>query len=303
MKFLIILNIKLGKQKGEKIKKRIQQHLEKKHIKAEIWFWEYPTQIDWLLEKAKNQNFDVIIAGGGDGTVHHIGTRLIGTSIILGILPLGSGNGIANHFGIPPSISQAIDVFNHHEVISIDTGLVNGKPFIGFFSIGLDACVIHTLANQKRGFWQYLKTAISIYFGYQPEWVKWENGKEKSSSELLVLAVVNTSQYGNGVKIAPEAVAQDEKFNLVTLSPIQFWQIPSLILRAFNGTITQFKGYNHYVIQKSLNIYRLNTPDFQKGKAQADGEAIFLPSEIKVEIIPSSLKLLVPANLNKILTH
>lgn len=265
---------------------------------VEIWFWDYPEQIDDLLSRALQQAFDIVFAAGGDGTVHEVGVRLIGSSIALGILPMGSGNGIANHFNIPHSLKKAIEILNNYEIITVDTALVNGSPFIGFFSFGLDACVIHALKAKKRGFWQYFNTALSIFYYYRAEQTQFYWDGKSEAWKTILFGVVNTAQYGNKVIVAPHASARDGKLDLIALLPIRFWQLPALMYHSFNGSLSRFGAYRRYALNAPLTIHRRNSPFLQEGKGQTDGEPILLPSEIKVEIVPASLKLLVPKQTN-----
>jgi diacylglycerol kinase (ATP) len=298
MKILVIINPKSGKRIGKKLEQKIRAYLNPYDDAAQVWFWDYPEQIDDLISKALREAFDIIFAAGGDGTVHQIGVRLIGAPVVLGILPMGSGNGIANHFNIPHSLKKAIKILSNYEIITVDTALVNGLPFIGFFSFGLDACVIHALKGQKRGFWQYFITALNLFYNYQAEQMQlcWE-GKSETWKTIL-FGVVNTAQYGNKVKVAPQASALDGKLDLIGLLPIRFWRLPALLYHSFNGSLARFKAYRRCTLNAPLTIHRKSTPSLQEGKGQVDGEPILLPAEIKVEIAPASLKLLVPKHTN-----
>jgi diacylglycerol kinase family enzyme len=298
MKILVIFNPKARKWKIKKFEQEVRPYLTCYDNDAEIWPWEYPEQIDDLIAKALQKAFNIVFAAGGDGTVHQIGVRLIGSPLVLGILPIGSGNGIANHFNIPRSPKKAIEILSNYEIITIDTGLVNGLPFIGFFSLGLDACVVHALKGRKRGFWQYFTTALNIFYRYQAEQTQlyWE-GKSETWKTLLV-GVVNTAQYGNKVRVAPHASALDGKLELIGLLPIRFWQLPALMYYSFSGSIARFRAYRYYTLNAPLTIHRSGVLFLQQEKGQMDGEPILLPSEIKVEVAPASLKLLVPKQKN-----
>src|SRR5262249_11457787 len=127
-------------------------------------------ELDPMLTRAANDGVDVVYAAGGDGTVHEIAKRLIGTPLALGVLPLGSGNGFARHLGLPMSPRAALLACRGLRIESVDTATVNGRPFIGTMGVGFDAWIAAAFAAAGvRGFATYVRVGLRGFAGYRRE--------------------------------------------------------------------------------------------------------------------------------------
>ena len=250
---------------------------------------------DAILSDASRRGFEVVYAVGGDGTVHEIGKRLVGTSLALGILPLGSGNGLARHLGIPLRLADALRACDEGIIATIDTGAVNGTPFIGVMGVGLDAVIAERFSSSTvRGLRTYLKLGLATFYEFASQVYEIEVDGVRSSHEALVVAVANSSQYGNNARIAPLASLQDGILDVVIIEHVTTFVAPFMLMRLFNGSFHQSRHVK--VLQgREITIRRARS-----SAAHVDGEPIALPTDVHVRIVPQSLRVVLPAGRTKI---
>ena len=163
-----------------------------------------------FAEKAVENGFHSVIAAGGDGTVNETAKALCGSETALGVIPCGSGNGLARHLEIPINIDASIDILRENHIISCDYGTANDMPFFCTFGMGFDAAVSKRFAEGKhRGFAKYIKSAFEEFRSFNSdEYIISANGKVLTE-KAFVIAACNASQYGNNAYIAPQASMTD----------------------------------------------------------------------------------------------
>jgi diacylglycerol kinase (ATP) len=193
-----------------------------------------------------SQNFDrhsVFIAAGGDGTVHTVATQLIGSDKILGVLPLGSGNGFAKEFGFKMNVNSLLTDIRRAESMQIDVIEINDKMCLNVAGIGLDSFVAHSFSNLKlRGFFPYIWLTLKTFAQLRPFHVTIYNGGEKIvSEELFVVTIANTRQFGNNAFIAPDAKPNDGMIDLVLIKPFPKIFGPVFVIRLFTKRINKSK--------------------------------------------------------------
>ncbi|MCS7085620.1 MAG: diacylglycerol kinase family protein [Bacteroidia bacterium] len=296
MSLLIVANPISGKGIFEKVRPEIEDHLRKRNVEFEIWSWDEAQAIDEMMQKAVSRGFKKIAAAGGDGTVHHVGKRLIGTDVLFGVLPIGTGNGIANHFGLPRRIKSCLDLLVEPATVRVDTGLMNDEPFLGFAGIGgYDAYTAHRFAAEKRRtFSRYVKIALESYKAVPPRSFRLtifppEGQSYVATERLTALAALNTSQFGNGMTIARGERAGDGVFSLCTLSAPPAWYIPVFALKTFTRTLGDG---DHYA--KRRRVVRVLVEWSGGGIAQLDGEPAHVADEVEIRLRPQSLTFIVP---------
>jgi len=242
--------------------------------------------------RAVKRGFDTILVSGGDGTVSTIGRVLVNTDVSMGVIPTGSGNGFARHFGIPLSQGRAVRMLAHASVRMIDVGVVNDVPFFVTCSMAWDAAIVRYFDRSPvRGIIPYLFAGVQGFLEYRPEDMDVEIRGPTESLHLrkpIIFTIANLTQYGGGAKIAPEAKEDDGLLELV----VGLQQDAPLLIanlgRLFDGSLHR--------------IPRLITRSFRSLKAarntatpiQIDGELLDAPREINVSVIPEGLKVLVP---------
>lgn len=246
-----------------------------------------------LAREAAEKGYTSVIAAGGDGTVNETAKALCGTDVILGIIPSGSGNGLARHLKIPISVQHSLEVIAKGKVVSSDYGTVNDKPFFCTFGVGFDAAVSHSFAKQsRRGLITYIKSALTEYLKYKPETYTISANGKILTEKAFVIACCNASQYGNNAYISPDASITDGLLDIIIIhqgSPID---------TAVVG-IDLFTGY----INKNTMIHSLRAPAAviyrnSSGPAHIDGEPMILDDIMDIKCHHRALSIYVPSDEN-----
>jgi len=237
------------------------------------------------------QNFDkhdVYIAAGGDGTVHTVATELVGSDKILGVLPLGSGNGFAKEFGFNLNLRSLLSNIKKADSMDIDVIEIDDKLCLNVAGIGLDSFVAHSFNNLKvRGFLPYLWLTLKTFLRLRPFHVKIRcDGEEIVSEKLFVLTIANTRQFGNNAFIAPNAVPNDGKIDLVLIRPFPKIFGPVFIIRLFTKRINKSKYVWHIRTDKEIVIQTDET------RFHIDGEPFYISGKVVVRIKKEVLKVL-----------
>jgi diacylglycerol kinase (ATP) len=237
------------------------------------------------------ENFDkhdVYIAAGGDGTVHTVATELVGSDKILGVLPLGSGNGFAKEFGFNLNLRSLLSYIKKAESMDIDVIEINDKLCLNVAGIGLDSFVAHSFNDLKlRGFLPYIWLTFKTFLQLRPFHVKIRvGGEEIVSEELFVLTIANTRQFGNYAFIAPDAVPNDGKIDLVLIKPFPKIFGPIFVFRLFTKRINKSKYVYHIITDKEIVIQT------DENRFHVDGEPFCISGEVVVRIKKEVLKVL-----------
>ena len=245
MKYLFILNPKSGpKKRAGKLIHHIDKIFCTSGHEYEFAFTTGPGDATQIARSGAAEGFDLITAVGGDGTVNEVASGLINTNAILGIIPLGSGNGIARSLNIPVNVKKSIRLLLKSGSRKIDTGLINDLPFIGVSGLGYDANIGAKFQEfGVRGPIPYFLIGIREYLGYKPTTISLElEGETKIFSPLLI-AFANTREYGNGAIIAPHAMPDDGYLDMCIIQPVSIIGAISLIQKLFTGSIYKSKDY------------------------------------------------------------
>lgn len=239
--------------------------------------------------EAVRKGYYGVLACGGDGTVNETARALCSTDTALGILPAGSGNGLARHLQIPVDISLALKVIASDNVVDSDYGTVNGRPFFCTFGMGFDAAVSHRFARQsRRGMLSYIKSAISEYVQYRPQtYTVSANGKLLTEKAFLI-AVCNASQWGNNAYIAPEASITDGLLDITIVHSGTAIDAAVMGMDIFTGYITK-NTMVHTFRAPACVIYRNGA-----GEAHIDGEPMMMDDILDVKCHHGSLKIFTP---------
>ena len=240
-----------------------------------------------LARNAAARGTDMVIAAGGDGTVNEIASALMHTETALGIIPCGSGNGLARSLGLPMDFDAAIDIIARNQPTAIDCGIADGLPFFCTFGMGFDAAVTEKFASgERRGKMQYVRSALLEYINFTPDSYALEIDGEIYTEEALLIAVCNTPQYGNNAFIAPRASLTDGMLDVTVIRNGPVIQQAMAGIGLLSGQIDR----NRYVDTfkaKEVKIIRL-----KDGPAQIDGEPLNLGRKVSIHCEPSCLKVL-----------
>jgi diacylglycerol kinase (ATP) len=274
-----IINIKSG-SKSTSSKAQLIQKLNKIE-NSSLHFTEYSGHGGELAKLAINQQATKIIVVGGDGTINEVASELIHTKIPLGIIPIGSGNGLARHLNIPMDFKSALNKALHGEKTVIDSLTWNQKPFFCTAGIGFDAHVAEAFSKtQHRGFLNYIKSTLRSSLTYVPIQIEINNHIEY----VFSLSIANANQFGNNAYISPLSNIQDALFEVVKVSPLHIMEKAQLGIRLFLKTIQSHPK----VVTKSLDIFEFS---IKKGICyHIDGESLISDETlVKINIIPKSL--------------
>jgi len=289
MKIAFIINPKSGVRSKQEIPALIKKELDDNvYSEIEIAITEYRGHGTVLARQYVEKGFDVVVAVGGDGTVNEVASALVHTDAALGIVPLGSGNGLARHLKIPMDVASSLKMLNFSEKIDIDYGQVNGRPFFCTCGTGFDAYVSTEFAKgSKRGIMAYLEKIVTGYFSYKPQNYHLIGDGIDLKTKAFVITFANASQWGNNAYIAPQASVQDGRLDISIMSNFPVIATPFLALQLFTKTIDN-DLFMSTLLAKEVMLYRE-----EPGPFHYDGEPYTEGTEIKINIVSSGLKILV----------
>jgi diacylglycerol kinase (ATP) len=238
--------------------------------------------------KENFDHYEVFVAAGGDGTVHTVASELVDTDKILGVLPLGSGNGFAKEFGFKLNLRNLISDIKRAETMDIDVIEINNYMCLNVAGIGIDSFVAHSFNDLKlRGFLPYVWLTIKTFLRLRPFHIKILcGGEEIVSEELYVVTIANTRQFGNNAFIAPDARPNDGLLDLVLIKPFPKIFGALFILRLFTKRINKSKYVRHLKTDKELIIETKET------RFHIDGEPLSITGKVVVRIRSKALKVL-----------
>lgn len=289
MKVQTIINPIAGVGSKRKIPKMIQQMCDEAGFDLTITFTEYAGHASDVTRKAIEKGADCIIAVGGDGTVNEIARAMLHTNAVLGIIPKGSGNGLARELHIPMEPKKALEVIAKRHLTTIDCCKANGRVFFCTCGVGFDAAVSQKFAGEKRrGSLTYIKNTIEEYLSYKPEIYDLIVEGQALQEKAFLVACGNASQYGNNAYIAPHANIQDGQMDITILSPFLPIDIPPLAIQLFTKRIDK-NSKIRTMKAASLSIIRQ-----KPGVMHLDGEPIIADKRIDISVIPQSLKVFTP---------
>lgn len=286
-KIIFVVNPISGTQEKRTILKWIDERIDRSLYDYTIVKTEYAGHAVQIASQAAKEGLDMVVAIGGDGTINEIGRSLIHTHTALGIIPCGSGNGLARHLQIPMDPKSAIDLLNQGKRICIDYGKINGIPFFCTCGVGFDAFVSLKFADSgKRGLLTYLENTLHESLNYKPETYEIENEEGTVKHKAFLIACANASQYGNNAYIAPHASLTDGLMDVTILEPFTVLDVPSLSFQLFNKTIDQ----NSRI--KTLRSKKIKIRRSQPGVLHFDGDPLMAGKDIEVELIPHGLNVI-----------
>ncbi len=288
IKTRVVINPKSGTDSKKNMERLISQLLDQSVFDFEIFYTNGPNHATELSKEAALLGYGLVLAVGGDGTVNEVGKGLIGSDTAMGIIPSGSGNGLAKHLNISSDPKIAIQIINRFQSIPIDTIQINNDQFIGIAGIGFDAHIARQFAMcKKRGFWSYATLVLQEYPYYSPRFFEMEIDGTWVRKEGLLISFANSSQYGNDIKIAPQASLCDGYLNIIILKSPPVYALPDVLMKLRNGTITHSKYYES-ICCKEVVVHT------NKLIAHIDGEPVFFENGIRLKVLPKSLKVIVP---------
>ncbi len=288
-KIRFIINPISGNSRKKILEEEINEHIDADKYDYDIAYTQAVNHATELSREAVENNYNIVVAVGGDGSLHEVSKSLIGTKTVLGIIPAGSGNGFARHLKIPFNAVNAIKVINEANIIPIDTVNINNETFISIAGVGFDALIAKKFAKSgSRGFWSYFKIITQEYIAYKPKKYILNIDGVRIEKRALLLAFANSSQFGYNTSIAPDADLQDGLVDVCIFEKVPILDIPYITNLLFFKQIYKTK-YMEIVKAKSITVER------KRNKVvNIDGESIKIGKTLNIEVNPMSLNIIVP---------
>ncbi len=291
IRMLFIINPVSGVRKRglEDFKAEVDAHLDQSVFMPDYRLSSSPGHAEIIAAEGLEEGVKYFVAVGGDGTINEIGRVLRGTDAVLGIIPAGSGNGLAHHLMIPEKTGDAIEVLNKNKLDRIDTCMADDVFFISIAGMGFDARVARQFAESKhRGFKTYARIAMKEYFRYKARNYKLRLDGEDMKVSAFFISFANSNQFGYNTRIAPNASLFDGKIDVCVVSKPPVQAFPGIAHLMFRRRIDHSKYMDTY---KASDIIVRR----KKGKTvNIDGEPVKLGKKVHIRVLPASLNVLVP---------
>ena len=286
---LFIINPISGIGKQKNIEELIKDNTDASSYVYQVKFTKGPGHGTELAKEAVASGVDVVVAIGGDGTVNEIGQALVGAGTALGIIPTGSGNGLARHLKIPFRFDKAIGVINRCKTRKIDTATINDQVFLSIAGVGYDAFVAKKFADaSKRGFFTYFRIVSNEYSQYRPKKYILEVDGKIINRIALTITFANSNQFGNNTSIDPAAKLDDGLIDVCIVRRIPLlllpFYVPLLFFKTFHKT-----HYIEIIRAKKAVVTR------KKGKTiHLDGDPSRTGKVLEMKVNPLSLNIIIP---------
>ncbi len=292
MRVLIISHPTVGinREKRQWIE-RIASGITKKGGTADTTYIMKPGQGKKYSSRAALEGYDAVYSAGGDGTLNDVASGLVGRKTPLGIIPLGTGNGLARGLNIPFDLESLLQVFERNRVVPIDVGKISSHYFFSVAGIGYEVFIaeeFNRITSQNRQIRTLVTLALKNYFLRRSETLALTvNGKE-TTRKVFGLTLCNTGQYGSGAVIAPQASARDGKLTAVIIPKLNPITGIQAAYRLFHNTINEMKDLE-YIDFTSMKIRRE-----KPGAYEVDGETHAGGTNLNISILPGALRVIVP---------
>jgi len=268
---------------------RAKQFIAHERLDATIVRTERPRHATALAAEAVQDGCGLVVAIGGDGTMNEVATALVDTPSVLGLIPCGSGNGLGRHLGIRRPGHGAFRTLVDGRPRAIDTGLVNGFAFFNAMGLGFEADIAVRFSQQtNRGLAGYIRVGVPSFLHHEPERCTVHHRGGRAELDSFTLAVMNSDQYGNDARVAPGALTDDGRFELVSVPKVGLLGACGMLYRLGTDSFDQVKAVtrfsdSHFVIERA-----------KPGWIHTDGEPRATTAKLEVSLRPHSLKIMVP---------
>ena len=285
-RIIFIVNPISGTASKEHIPEQIAEVMDSERFNCEVRFTEYRGHAAEIAREAAKDGADVVVAVGGDGTVNEVARSLVHTDTALGIIPCGSGNGLARHLCIPLNTTKALELINTCQIEAFDYGVINGLPFFCTCGMGFDAFISLKFAEAgKRGPITYVENVLKEGLSYKPETYEVEDETGAKKYKAFLIACANASQYGNNAYIAPGATMKDGEMDVIIMEPFDVLDAPQIAADLFMKTLgnnSKIKTFR----TKNLHIHRK-----EEVAIHYDGDPIMTGTDVDVHIEHLGLKI------------
>ncbi len=267
----------------------ISRIIDNDRFDVDTRFTQYAGHATELAQEAISKDCHGVLAVGGDGTVNEVASALRDTPVALGIVPCGSGNGLARHLSIPLDPEKAIAIINRNHTEALDYCTVNNRPFFCTCGVGFDALVSEKFAQAgHRGPITYLQKALSEYLKYRSEVYSIETADKVITEKAFIIACGNASQYGNNAFIAPQASMKDGLIDVTVILPFTPIDTAMMGLLLFTKHLDQDTNI-HSFRTGELTIHRP-----EAGMMHIDGEPAMMPADLHIVCHKGGIRIFLP---------
>ena len=286
-RILFLVNPISGGKRKEKLITKLKTLIQLEGVSAQVYLTSSRTDTIEKAAQAVHEKLHTVVAVGGDGTINDVASQLVGSQTALGIIPMGSGNGLSRELKIPFDLEKAFKLILRNRIKMIDTGMVNEKPFFNIAGIGFDAHIAGQFEEaQSRGLMGYLKLILQSYSSYVPEKYTVEIGNQSISQSAFVLAVCNGRQFGNNAWIGPNAKLDDGQLDITLVKSARWFQLPGIVWWMFLQKIDRSRQIDSYRSNEIL-VKRES-----EGLVNIDGEPIKMSRFLNFTLVSKSLKVI-----------
>ena len=290
-KIIFILNPVSGffNLRRKKVERIIKRYINKEHLNGEIRYSKYAGHTTELVKQAVDEHVKTVVIAGGDGSINEAARSLVYTETALGIIPCGSGNGLANHLKIPSNVTKSLQIIKEHHLKAADTIKINDQYAFSLAGIGLDAMVAERYhLAKRRGFLTYLRSVFIEYVNHTPENITIKTDNMEIHEKCASLVFANSNQFGYNFRIAPQADLFDGYMDVVIIKQMPFISASLSSLQIWTGNADKCLYLSSFK-EKKVSIVRE-----QEGVMNIDGDPFKSEKNIEIEVLPASLKLIVP---------
>lgn len=244
-----------------------------------------------IAKQRIREGFQTLVAVGGDGTVNEVASALVDKPARLGIIPTGSGNGLARSLGIPLHFQEALDVLKSGTDKRIDAGKVNKRYFFCTCGTGFDAMVGRQFNSERhRGWFTYIRATFWRFFSYRPKVYSLRANHRKIKIRAFQITFANAGQYGNNAYIAPQAVMDDGLLDMCIVRPFPKVSTLSLGIRLFFRNIDQSRYLEVIRVKKAM----VKRQGKKRIRLHADGEPLRSKKRMEVSVLKRALIVIAP---------
>ena len=284
-KVLFIVNPLSGGKDKKKLMARVNRLLDSRFARETV-YTEHPGHATSLAERT---DAGVVVAVGGDGTVSEVARGLLGTDKALGIIPCGSGDGLALHLGISRKVRKAVAVLNAGHTVPMDCATVDGEPFFCTTGVGLDAITAWKFARSpRRGIGTYIAKAWEAWHDFVPDTYTLDVDGHRLETPAVIVTVGNANQWGNQARITSLASVTDGELDVAVVLPFKTLEIPLLAAKLLCGRAHTSRRV------KMLRGRHITLSRTQEGPAHADGDPCLKGTRMRIDILPAALRVVAP---------
>ncbi len=296
-KIIYLINPISGTSGKSILKEKLINETGAKGIEYEIYDTDENGNYEYLIQKIKHEKITDVVICGGDGSINAVASILMGIDINMGIIPMGSGNGLAFTAGIPNNIHQALKIIFTGKTSFIDGFYINDQFSCMLCGIGFDAKVAHDFAkDNKRGLKAYIKVTVANYLSAKPYVFEISSGAKSIKTEAYFISIANSNQFGNYVTIAPKASLSDGLLDIVIVKKMNKLLLPFSILSQVTGINTK-QDFIDSPGKRNILYFQTNSLTIiNSGNAplHIDGDPKETASKFKIKVVPDAIRLIQP---------